>query len=207
MIHKLSGTVDSLAEDLAVIDVGGVGYGVTCSARTLARLEAGAAAALQIETHMREDRIQLYGFRDAAERDWFRLLLTVQGVGAKVALAVLSVAEPDDLARAVAAQDKALVQRAAGVGARLAQRIVAELKDKAPMPAFSPAPAGGDAAPAPVTGGAAAEAQSALVNLGYGRAEAMQAVAEAATAAGDDADTGALVKAALARLARRLEQA
>ncbi|HSR55563.1 MAG TPA: Holliday junction branch migration protein RuvA, partial [Alphaproteobacteria bacterium] len=131
MIASLKGLIESVGEDFAVIETGGVGYLVFCSARTLSALPpAGEAAALKIETHVREDHIHLYGFATAAERDWFRLLITVQGVGARVALAILSVLPPSDLGLALAAGDKAALGRAAGVGPKLAQRIVTELKDK-----------------------------------------------------------------------------
>src|SRR6516165_8282801 len=131
MIAKLAGTVDHIGADMAVIDVGGVGYLVFCSTRTIAGLPpAGAPARLLIETHVRDDHIHLYGFIDAAERDWFRRLTTVQGVGPRLAMALLSSAAPDQLARAILAQDKAALTRADGVGARLAARIVNELRDK-----------------------------------------------------------------------------
>ncbi|MFD1333365.1 Holliday junction branch migration protein RuvA, partial [Methylopila musalis] len=133
MIGKLTGKVDSVGLDWAIIDVGGVGYVVHCSTRTLSRLKAGETARLSIETHVREDRIQLFGFMSDLEREWFRLLNTVQGVGTKVALGVLSVLEAPDLATAIALQDKAAISRAPGVGPRVAARIAAELKDKAPL--------------------------------------------------------------------------
>ncbi len=140
MIAKLTGLIDSTDGEGAVLDVGGVGYLVFCSARTLARLPArGMPASLLIETHVREDHIHLYGFADAGERDWFRLLTTVQGVGARLALAVLSVLGPDDLARAIAAADRASLARAPGVGPKLAGRIAAELKDKVGAVALGPA--------------------------------------------------------------------
>jgi Holliday junction DNA helicase RuvA len=217
MIAKLKGLVEQTDEDGAIIDVGGVGYQVFCSARTLSRLPGtGGAVALDIETHVREDHIHLYGFAERAERDWFRALTTVQGVGARVALAILSVLSPDQLAQAVAAQDKAAVARANGVGPKLAQRIVAELKDKAGGIALGPggqlaAEAKKAAAGATVgasdeagVGDAAAseDAVSALVNLGYGRSEAFAAIAKAARAAEGAADTAALIRGGLKELSR-----
>ncbi|MGH6901245.1 MAG: Holliday junction branch migration protein RuvA, partial [Geminicoccaceae bacterium] len=168
MIARLRGTLDALDEDRAVIDVGGVGYLVACPTRTLAELpRPGEAVDLLIETQVRADSIMLYGFRTGAERSWFRLLQTVQGVGARLALAILSVLGPDQLARAVVAQDKAALGRASGVGPRLAGRIASELKDRLtelPGPVGAPAPG-----PAALTQrGPAADAVSALVHLGYG---------------------------------------
>ena len=142
MIAKLAGLLDQAGSDSAVVDVGGVGYLVFCSARTLARMPAkGAPVSLLIETHVREDHIHLYGFSEPAERDWFRLLTTVQGVGAKLALALLGVLGPEDLMRAIAAADKASLARAPGVGQKLAQRIATELKDKVRAVALGPAAA------------------------------------------------------------------
>jgi Holliday junction DNA helicase RuvA len=198
MIAKLAGIVDSTGDGHVVIDVGGVGYLVFCASRTLARLPApGGSATLLIETHVREDHIHLYGFADEAERAWFRLVTTVQGVGARIGLAVLSVLGPDDLARAIAAQDKASVARANGVGAKLAGRIVAELKDKVPGIETLPGPAvaGGMAA-----NGAASDAVSALVNLGYRRLDAFGAVANAQKRLGSEAATGELIRAGLKEL-------
>lgn len=201
MIAKLKGIVDALGEDAAVIDVGGVGYRVFGSARTLGRLpRLGEAVALHIETHVREDHIHLYGFVDVAERDWFRLLLTVQGVGSKVALNILSALSPDDLTLAIATGDKASLSRAQGVGAKLAARLVTELKDKAGSLGL----AATHAVNAAVVnaGGAAAEAVSALVNLGYRRIEAEQAVRQAAAEIGEGAETSALLRASLRALGR-----
>lgn len=201
MIAKLKGIVDALGEDAAVIDVGGVGYRVFASARTLGRLpRLGEAVALHIETHVREDHIHLYGFVDVAERDWFRLLLTVQGVGSKVALNILSALSPDDLTLAIATGDKASLSRAQGVGAKLAARLVTELKDKAGSLGL----AATHAVNAAVVnaGGAAAEAVSALVNLGYRRIEAEQAVRQAAAEIGEGAETSALLRASLRALGR-----
>ncbi len=205
MIGKLKGVVDSYGEDFVILDVQGVGYVVHCSARTLQRLPAvGEAASLSIETFVREDMIRLYGFRSDAEREWFRLLQTVQGVGAKVALGVLSVLEPEALATAVATGDKGAIARAPGVGPRLAARLTAELKDKAPT--FAPLdPAlvalsdavGEGAAPQPV-----ADAISALVNLGYQQGQASAAVAAALKSAGEGAETRVLIRLSLRELAR-----
>jgi Holliday junction DNA helicase RuvA len=181
LIGKLTGVVDSVASDAAIIDVGGVGYVVHASGKTLARLGArGSAVSLMIDTHVREDAISLFGFAEAVERDWFRALLNVQGVGAKVALSILSVLAPDELARAVAAQDKAAVARANGVGPKLAQRVVSEMKDKAGGINLGAALTAGstvDAAPVNGADGPMNDAVSALVNLGYRRAEAYGAVA------------------------------
>ncbi|WP_062204444.1 Holliday junction branch migration protein RuvA [Aureimonas sp. AU12] len=206
MIGKLKGTVDEIGEDHVVIDVHGVGYVAFCGARTLAGLgSVGEAAVLLIETYVREDMIRLYGFASAAERDWFRLLQNVQGVGAKVALAVVGILSPGDLANAVALQDKAMVARAPGVGPKVAARIVAELKDKAP--AFSGAGSeesfglkreiGEGTAPAPI-----ADAVSALVNLGYSREQAAGAVATAVREGGEDAASTTLIRLGLKALSR-----
>jgi len=200
MIAKLSGILDSVAEDHAVIDVGGVGYLVHASTRTLAALPPpGAPVRLFVETQMRDDRIQLFGFLAAGERDWFQLLLKVQGVGARVALAILSVLGPDELLTAVAAQDKAAIARANGVGARLAQRVVSELKAVVGDLAL------GHGAASPVIvaeRGPSADAVSALVNLGYRRSEALAAVAGAARALGPEAAVETLIRAGLRELAR-----
>lgn len=182
MIGKLTGVVDSVASDAAIIDVGGVGYVVHASGKTLGRLgPRGSAVSLLIDTHVREDAISLFGFAETVERDWFRALLNVQGVGAKVALSILSVLAPDELARAVAAQDKASVARANGVGPKLAQRVVSEMKDKAGGINLGAALATGGANEAATVNGADGpmnDAVSALVNLGYRRAEAYGAVAK-----------------------------
>ncbi|MFZ5792805.1 MAG: Holliday junction branch migration protein RuvA [Pseudomonadota bacterium] len=203
MIAKLSGLVDSVGTDTAVIDVGGVGYLVFASSRTLGRLpRAGEAASLLIETHVREDHIHLYGFATPAERDWFRLLTTVQGVGARLALALLGALAPDELLQAVLAQDKAALTRANGVGSKLAARIVTELKDKAGGIALGNGMAAGLAAIAAEAEapGPLAEAVSALVNLGYRRQEALSAVSGAARALGAKASTEALIRAGLKEL-------
>jgi Holliday junction DNA helicase RuvA len=201
VIAKLSGVVDSAGSDSTVIDVGGVGYLVFCSSRTLGKLPAkGQPVTLLIETHVREDHIHLYGFADAAEREWFRLLTTVQGVGAKLGLAILSALAPDDLARAIASADKASLSRPSGVGPKLAVRIATELKDKVKNMALGPAAAGLPEGEAPR--GAAADAVSALVNLGYRRAEAVDAVAAVARRLGEAAAVGALIRAGLQELSK-----
>ncbi|MSP82818.1 MAG: Holliday junction branch migration protein RuvA [Alphaproteobacteria bacterium] len=197
MIGKLTGLVDETGDGWAILDVGGVGYLLSASAKTLAALPPGGKPArLLVETQIRDDRIVLFGFHDAIEREWFRLLQTVQGVGPKVALAVLSVLAVDDLVRAIGAADKAAVGRASGVGPKLAQRIVAELKDKAPE--LGPA-AGSRAEP----GTPERDAVSVLVNLGYGRSEAFVAIAEASRGLGAGTTTvETLVRAGLKELAR-----
>ena len=201
MIAKLAGVIDQIGAEAAVIDVGGVGYLVFCSTRTISRLPVvGAPASLLIETHVREDHIHLYGFLGAAERDWFRRLTTVQGVGARLALAILSAMAPEQLGLAVFSQDKAALMRAEGVGARLAARIVNELHDKvggAAAEASVPTTIAADADTGP-----AGDAVSALVNLGYGRSEAFGAVAVASRRLGSSADIGALIRAGLQELAR-----
>lgn len=206
MIARLKGIFADSGAGHVVIDCGGVGYLVFCSARTLGRMpNRGEGAQLHIETHVREDHIHLYGFSDTAEKEWFRLLTTVQGVGAKVALAILSVLSPDDLVQAIAAQDKALLTRADGVGPKLAARLVTELKDKtgalmlgATTAALSQDRKAGAAASAAAP---LQDAVSALVNLGYGRSEAFGAASRAASKLGDTAQVDALIKAALRELA------
>ena len=201
MIAKLTGVVDQVGSDRVVIDVGGVGYLAFCSTRTIGRLPPlGSPARLLIETHVREDYIHLYGFADATERDWFRRLTTVQGVGARLALAILSAMAPEQLALAILAQDKKALTLAEGVGPKLATRIVNELRDKvtgavAPAAAQIVTTEEGNAGPA-------ADAVSALVNLGYRRAEAFGAVAAAAQRLGSAAEAGALIRAGLQELAR-----
>jgi len=198
MIAKLTGVIDSKGGDAAIVDVGGVGYQVFCSARSLNRLPAaGGAISLFIETHVREDHIHLYGFIDAAEREWFRLLTTVQGVGAKLALAILGMLSSGDLTQAILVQDKASLTRASGVGPKLAARIVAELKDKVGGIALGPvAPVAGATEPT----GPVADAVSALINLGYRRTEAFGAVAQAAKRLGPNAALDVLIKAGLKEL-------
>jgi Holliday junction DNA helicase RuvA len=204
MIGKLKGLVDSVSEEALILDVNGVGYVVAASARTLRHLPAiGEAAILHIETQVREDAIRLFGFLVEAERDWFRLLQSVQGVGAKVALAILGILSPAELTQAIALQDKAMVARAPGVGPKLAARIVAELKDKAPAPEI--ADLGGDIAGAARAGGlsqGAKDAMLALVNLGYSRPQAALAVAKGVASLGADAQTAALIRLALKELAQ-----
>jgi len=201
LIGKLTGIVDSTGDDWAILDVGGVGYLVFCSGRTLGLLPPpGGAATLWVETHVREDHIHLYGFAETAERDWFRLLHSVQGVGAKMALAVLSVLPPNELVRAIAAQDKASLSRASGVGPKLAGRIASELKDKAGGMALGPAEAVNGAGGAG-TVEVSEDAVSALVNLGYRRAEAFAAVAKASGDLGAKASVESLIKAGLKELA------
>lgn len=199
MIALLAGTVAALGADHAVIEVGGVGYLVQASARTLGRLVPDAAVRLQVETQVREDSITLYGFLEAAERDWFRHLTGVQGVGGRLALAILSTLSPAELFRAIAAEDRAMLARAPGVGAKLAARLVTELRGVAPAGPV----AAGEAAPAlPSPAAAAREALSALANLGFRGPEAAAAVAAAEAALGDGAETAALVREALRRAAR-----
>ncbi|MEX2450404.1 MAG: Holliday junction branch migration protein RuvA [Rhodospirillales bacterium] len=204
MIAKLAGVIDDINDDSVVIDVRGVGYLVFCSARTLSQLVHGQAAQLHIETHVREDHIHLYGFRDSAERNWFRLLTTVQGVGARVALAILSVFEPDQLTNAIAASDKTAFTKAPGVGPKLASRLISELKDKVNVIALTPRTGRAGAAAGDGSGdtGAARDAVSALVNLGYAPAEAFAAVSQAAGKL-PKAGIEALIKAGLAELAPR----
>ena len=194
MIAHLRGRVEATDAESVVVDVGGVGYLVFCSARTLrATPRIGEAVALYIDTHVREDHIHLYGFGAAAERAWFRLLQTVQGVGARLALAILSGLGPDELATAIAAQDTAALRSVSGVGPKAAARIVAELKDKALIAALP-------RAAAPAGEGRAGDAVSALVNLGYDRSEAFVAVAAAARELGESADVGGLVRSGLKAL-------
>lgn len=205
MIGKLKGTVDSYGDDHLILDVYGVGYQVYCPSRVLQGLpRAGEAAVLFIETIVREDMIRLYGFSSEAEREWFRLLMTVQGVGAKVALAVLSVLRASEVATAIALGDKAALARAPGVGKRVAERLVIELKDKAP--GYSSLDAETLAVAQTVNENVAArpvaEAVSALTNLGYAQAQASAAVARAVKSAGDDATTETLIRLGLKELAQ-----
>ena len=205
MIGRLKGIIDSYGEDFIILDVNGVGYLVHCSARTLQALPSiGEAVALAIETHVREDQIRLFGFASGNEREWFRLLQTVQGVGTKVALAILSTLKPADLASAIAMRDKATITRTPGVGPKVAERIVTELKDKAPaLAAVDPAivrlsgALDEGRAPQPVR-----DAVSALVNLGYGQPQAAAAIAGAAREAGEGAETARLIRLALRELAK-----
>jgi holliday junction DNA helicase RuvA len=198
VIAKLRGILDETGADWAVIDVAGVGYLVHCSVRTLAALgTAGEACTVFTDLQVSENDMRLLGFAEAAERDWFRLLTQVQGVGSKVALAILSALTPHDLATACAQGDAAMVARANGVGPKLASRIVNELKDRA-----GHAPAAGPAgAPASPGGGASADAVSALENLGFKPATASRAVAEALAELGAGAAEGDLIRVALKRAA------
>jgi holliday junction DNA helicase RuvA len=205
MIGKLKGMIESYGQDSVIIDVNGVGYEVHCSARTLQELPGvGQPATLSIETHVREDHIRLFGFVTEIEREWFRLLQTVQGVGTKVALAVLGTLKPSELASAIAMRDKAMVARAPGVGPKVAERIVTELKDKAPAytnvdPALVRLSGALDdkRAPAPVT-----DAVSALINLGYAQPQAAAAIAAAARSAGEGAEATTLIRLGLRELAK-----
>jgi Holliday junction DNA helicase RuvA len=205
MIGKLKGVIDSYGEDFVIIDVHGVGYQVHCSTRTLQELpRAGESATLSIETHVREDQIRLFGFQGDIEREWFRLLQTVQGVGARVALNVLGTLKPADLASAIATRDKVMVARTPGVGPKVAERIVTELKDKAPAyanidPALVQLSGALDEkrAPRPV-----ADAVSALVNLGYGQPQAAAAIAAASRNAGEGAEVRTLIRLGLKELSK-----
>jgi Holliday junction DNA helicase RuvA len=205
MIGKLKGLVDDLEADHVLIDVGGVCYAVHCGARTLASLPArGEAAVLHVETVLRQDQLRLFGFATRLEREWFLLLQTVQGIGAKVALAILSTLSPSELANAIALRDTAMISRSPGVGKKVAERIVTELKNK--VPALS-----GEAGAAlelkrdlgeGVAPTAIADAVSALVNLGYGADQAANAVAAATGKAGPDAPAATLIRLGLKELAR-----
>ena len=199
MIAQLTGRVDALADGTCVIDVGGVGYLVQASSRTLSALPPSTASTkLLIETHVREDAILLYGFADAAERDWFRLLTTVQGVGGKVALGILSALAPRDLIGAIAAGDKASLTRAPGVGPRLAIRLLTELRDKA-----GAMPSSTGVMYTPVPRGVPEDALSALVNLGYRRPEAQTVVTRVLERLGDNATLDVLIRESLKELAPR----
>jgi Holliday junction DNA helicase RuvA len=205
MIGKLKGIIDSYGDDHIIVDVNGVGYVVQCSARTLQSLPpTGDPVSLAIETHVREDAIRLFGFQSEIEREWFRLLQTVQGVGAKVALSILSTLKPAELASAISLRDKAMVARSPGVGPKVAERVVTELKDKAPQyadidPAVSHLAGAVEdrRAPKPI-----ADAVSALVNLGYGQPQAAAAIAAASRSAGEGAETTQLIRLGLKELAK-----
>jgi holliday junction DNA helicase RuvA len=204
MIGKLTGRLDEVGPSTLIVDLNGVGYEVTCAARTLAALPAlGETVTIAIDTHVREDAIRLYGFATEHERAWFRALQTVQGVGAKVALAVLSTLDTADLANAVALQDKNQVARAPGVGPKVASRIVAELKDKMPTlaPAIRP---GARFTPMAILpeGASARDAVSALTNLGYGHAQAAAAISLAVGKAGLEARAEELIRVGLRELAQ-----
>ena len=205
MIGKLKGVVDEIAEDHAIIDVHGVGYVVFCSARTLGNLPStGEATVLLIETYVREDVLRLFGFGTALEREWFRLLQSVQGVGAKVALAVLGALTPSELANAIALRDLAMLSRAPGVGKKVAERLVTELKNKAP--AFEGEASGSMGLKQELGEGVASsavtDAVSALANLGYSREQAANAVAAAIRQVGDDADSAKLIRLGLKELSQ-----
>ncbi len=202
MIGKLRGKVDAIGESFLIVDVNGVGYEVQASARTLRNLKIGEDVSLTIDTHVREDAIRLFGFASELERSWFRTLQNVQGVGAKVALALLGTLSPRDLANAIALSDWASVEEAPGIGKKLAQRIVAELRDKAPALSVAGLHIGDVAGAAPPRGNAAAEAMSALTNLGYPPAQASSAVAAAIKELGEEAETAKLIRRGLKELAR-----
>ena len=197
MIALLTGRLEALEADRCVIDVGGVGYLVQASTRTLAALPTPPATArVLVETQVREDAISLYGFADAAEREWFRTLLAVQGVGARVALNLLSALSPADLVQAIATGDKTSLTRAAGVGAKLAARVVSELKDKA-----GALPSGPSLAVPVMAGGIEADALSALANLGYRRGEAYPVVSAVIGRLGDGAGIDQVIRESLKELA------
>lgn len=210
MIAKLTGVIDSVAEQTVIIDVNGVGYLVFASGRTLSRIGTrGSNVSLLIETIVREDAFMLYGFADVAEKEWFQILCTVQGVGAKVALAILSAVPPEQLPMVIAAQDKSALRRADGVGDKLAVRIVTELKDKAGKMALGAAATQVAASAGKGKGAVAAvelprtasnDAVSALINLGYGRAEAFSAVAKVIATKGDNTPLADLIREGLKEL-------
>jgi Holliday junction DNA helicase RuvA len=200
MIGKLTGILDSVSTNVVIIDAGGVGYEVTIGARTFAALPPpGETVTLAIDTHVREDEIRLYGFATEHERAWFRALQEVQGVGAKIALAVLGTLSAADLANAVALQDKGQVARTPGVGPKVAARIVAELKDK--MPSLAPALRPGRGFAVLPEGLAARDAVSALTNLGYAHGEAAAAITAAIGKAGREARAEELIRLGLKELA------
>ena len=211
MFAKLTGTLDHISDGTVILDVNGVGYLVQASSRTLGRIgQTGDKAGLLIETVVREDQISLYGFADAVEKEWFNLLCTVQGVGAKAALAILAVVPPEELPTAIAAQDKGIITRADGIGPKLATRIVTELKEKAGKMVIGHAHTSGSAAasgngasntPASAQVAANGDAISALVNLGYGRAEAFTAVNTVSRQLGEEAnDVQILIRESLKEL-------
>jgi len=209
MIGKLTGKVDAIGESHLIVDVNGVGYEVQASSRTLRNLKPGDTVSLTIDTHVREDAIKLFGFTSEVERNWFRTLQTIQGVGAKVALSVLGTLSPQELANAIALGNWAAVEQTQGVGKKLAQRVVSELKDKAPALSVAglnvpqaPVGKGGASASEPAASNAAAEAISALTNLGYQPMQASQAVAAAMQELGAEADTAKLIRRGLRELAR-----
>ena len=203
MIAWLHGVLRLTDDDHVVVDVGGVGYHVFCSGRTMNALpRVGDSVTLEIETHVREDHIHLFGFSETTERDWFRRLQTVQGIGARVSLGILSVLSSTELFRAIAAQDHTLLTQVPGIGPKLARRVVAELKDKVPQLTVAAGVGGSMASQTEEQGSDAGDAVSALVNLGYGRTEAFGAVAAVASALGADASVEALIKEGLKELGR-----
>lgn len=202
MIGKLTGTVDSIADGAVILNVHGVGYLVQCPASTLSRLSVAAPASLMIEMKVSDDAIKLYGFGSAEEREWFRLLQTVQNVGGKVALSVLSTLNPRELQRALALGDKAMIGRAPGVGPKLALRIATELKDKAPSMMLRGGEDAAAAAVAHAPRGPESDALSALIHLGYSDVRAAEAVARAASALGELTSASALIREALKGMAR-----
>jgi holliday junction DNA helicase RuvA len=205
MIGKLKGLVDSFGDDHVLIDCGGVCYEAFCSSRTLQALpRVGEAAVVFIETIVREDMIRLYGFSSEAEKGWFNLLMTVQGVGARVALSILSVLSPSELSSAVALQDKAMIGRANGVGPKLAVRLVTELKGKTPVgPGIDAGTLGLQAALGEgVASSAITDAVSALVNLGYSSAQASAALAKIVAREGDGVKTETLIRMGLRELSQ-----
>lgn len=204
MIGKLKGVLDTIGDESIILDVNGVGYEVYCSSLTFSSLpQVGEACTLAIETYVRETEIKLYGFTSEAEREWFKLLQSVQGVGAKVALAIQSTLSANDLVSAISLQDKAMVARAPGVGPKVAQRIVLELKNK--VPAFTGAAAAEMGLAADIGDGVASnavqDAVSALGNLGYSSQQAAGAVSTALAKAGEDADSATLIRLGLKELA------
>ena len=204
MIGKLTGLVDEAGEDWLILDVGGVGYLVSCSAFTLRKVPAkGELLSLLIDTYVREDQLRLFGFATADERDWFRLLQSVQGVGARHALAMLGALGPSGLADAIALEDKKSITKAPGVGPKLAARIVSELQGKAPAPHLAAVLGGGDEPDGvPGAGSAVRDAISALVNLGYAQAQAATAIATARKSLDGDASAETLIRVGLKELAR-----
>lgn len=201
MIGKLSGILDSVAQDSLILDVGGVGYYVHASSRTLSRAgQAGDTLSLLVDTHVREDAITLYGFLEAAEQQWFKLLYSVQGVGPKAALAILSACPPDQLGFAIASGDQAAIRRADGVGPKLATRIVTELKDKAGKIDLTPKAKGVKADAPHSAAGLDQDAVSALINLGYPRTDAYTAVLQAKQKANDNQSLQEIIRLALKEL-------
>jgi Holliday junction DNA helicase RuvA len=200
MIGKLKGKIDEIFDDAVLLDVGGVCYHVFASTRTLAALTVGQAATLTIETHVREDHFHLYGFADASERDWFRMLVSVQGVGNKIALAILSARSPEHIAQAIMAKDIAAFKAISGIGPKLAERIVTELKDKVTkMPTSNIVPIGGKKSKATAADTVTEDAISALVNLGYTRSDAYTA---ALNASHEGKNLDQIIKLSLKELAR-----